>query len=42
VARAEIARWAGTQFDPRCADAFLSLRQEEMDALSRATVVPPI
>ncbi len=42
VARAEIARWAGTQFDPRCAEAFLSMRQEEIDELARRTEVPPI
>jgi response regulator RpfG family c-di-GMP phosphodiesterase len=42
AARAEISRWAGTQFDPRCADAFLSIRQEELDALARPSDVPPI
>jgi cyclic di-GMP phosphodiesterase len=42
VARAEIARWSGTQFDPRCADAFLSMTQEEIDELARPTGVRPI
>jgi response regulator RpfG family c-di-GMP phosphodiesterase len=42
AARAEIARCSGTQFDPRCAEAFLSMRQEELDALARPTEAPPV
>ena len=42
AARAEIARCAGTQFDPRCADAFLSMRPEEIADLARRTEVRPI
>ena len=34
-ARAEIRRCAGTQFDPRCAEAFLSLDTELIEALGR-------
>jgi response regulator RpfG family c-di-GMP phosphodiesterase len=41
-ARAEIAKYSGTQFDPRCADAFLSMTSEEMDALARPTTERPI
>jgi len=41
-ARAEIARCSGTQFDPRCADAFLSLTPAELAELSRPTDVLPI
>ncbi|BDG06683.1 HD domain-containing phosphohydrolase [Anaeromyxobacter oryzae] len=35
AARAEIARCAGTQFDPRCADAFLSIGEDELARLAR-------
>jgi putative nucleotidyltransferase with HDIG domain len=42
AARVEIARFSGTQFDPRCADAFLSMRPEEIAALARTTDVRPI
>jgi len=42
AARAEITRCAGTQFDPRCAEAFLSMKQDEIDALTRPTDVHPI
>jgi putative nucleotidyltransferase with HDIG domain len=42
AARAEIAKYAGTQFDPRCADAFLSLTPEELADLARPVGVPPI
>jgi response regulator RpfG family c-di-GMP phosphodiesterase len=35
VARAEIARCAGSQFDPRCADAFLSLSADALGELAR-------
>jgi response regulator RpfG family c-di-GMP phosphodiesterase len=42
AARAEIARCSGTQFDPRCADAFLSLTPTELAELSRPTDVLPI
>ena len=34
-ARAEIARYAGIQFDPRCAEAFLSLDPALLEALRR-------
>ncbi len=42
AARAEIARFSGTQFDPRCADAFLSMRPEEIAALAHPTDGRPI
>ena len=42
AARREILRCAGTQFDRRCADAFLSLTQEELDELARPTDERPI
>jgi putative nucleotidyltransferase with HDIG domain len=42
AARAEIARCAGTQFDPRCADAFLSMSRQEIEAIARATDGRPI
>ncbi len=42
TARAEIERCTGTQFDPRCAQAFLSISQPELDALARPTDVHPI
>jgi response regulator RpfG family c-di-GMP phosphodiesterase len=42
TARAEIERCAGTQFDARCAQAFLSMPQDELDALARPTDVHPI
>jgi cyclic di-GMP phosphodiesterase len=42
AARAEIARYAGTQFDPRCADAFLSMSLEELAELARTTAARPI
>jgi putative nucleotidyltransferase with HDIG domain len=42
AARAEISRWSGTQFDPRCAEAFLSLRKEELEELARHTDARPI
>jgi len=41
-ARTEIARCAGTQFDPRCADAFLSLGRVELDELARPAATRPI
>jgi putative nucleotidyltransferase with HDIG domain len=41
-ARDEIARCAGTQFDPRCAEAFLSIPGEELLELARPTEVLPI
>ena len=37
AARAEIARCAGTQFDPRCADAFLSMTPDELADLAPPT-----
>jgi HD-GYP domain-containing protein (c-di-GMP phosphodiesterase class II) len=33
VAREEIVKQSGTQFDPACADAFLGIPQPELDAL---------
>jgi HD-GYP domain-containing protein (c-di-GMP phosphodiesterase class II) len=42
AARAEIRRCTGTQFDPRCAEAFLSMGQDELDALARPTEERPI
>jgi response regulator RpfG family c-di-GMP phosphodiesterase len=42
AARAEISRCAGTQFDPRCADAFLSMSREELAELARPTDTLPI
>jgi putative nucleotidyltransferase with HDIG domain len=42
AARVEIAKCSGTQFDPRCADAFLSMSSEEIVALGRTTDVRPI
>jgi putative nucleotidyltransferase with HDIG domain len=41
-ARREIARCSGTQLDPRCADAFLSLSPEELDELGRPAATRPI
>jgi response regulator RpfG family c-di-GMP phosphodiesterase len=40
--RAEIARYSGTQFDPRCADAFLSMTPQELMELVRPTDTRPI
>jgi HD-GYP domain-containing protein (c-di-GMP phosphodiesterase class II) len=37
-AREEIRRCAGTQFDPRCAEAFLAIPVAEIEALRR----PPV
>jgi HD-GYP domain-containing protein (c-di-GMP phosphodiesterase class II) len=42
TARAEIVRCAGTQFDRRCADAFLSMSREELADLARPTETLPI
>jgi putative nucleotidyltransferase with HDIG domain len=42
AARAEIAKYAGSQFDPRCAEAFLSLKPAELDDLTRPAGAPPI
>ncbi len=36
----EIQRCAGTQFDPRCAEAFLSIGEGGIEALSRSDVRP--
>jgi len=41
-ARAEIARFAGTQFDPRCAEAFLSMTEKEIIEVARPTQKPPV
>ncbi|HTN53802.1 MAG TPA: HD domain-containing phosphohydrolase [Anaeromyxobacter sp.] len=42
VARAEVTRCSGTQFDPVCADAFLSLSETELVELARPTGTRPI
>ena len=42
TARAEIERFKGTQFDPRCAEAFLSMKQDELNALAQPTDEHPI
>jgi response regulator RpfG family c-di-GMP phosphodiesterase len=42
AARAEISRCAGTQFDPRCADAFLSMSPDDIAALARPSDLRPI
>jgi len=41
-ARGEIARCAGTQFDRRCAEAFLSFGPEELDELARPAAGRPV
>jgi putative nucleotidyltransferase with HDIG domain len=40
AARHEISRCAGTQFDPRCSDAFLSLPSAELQELARGEARP--
>jgi putative nucleotidyltransferase with HDIG domain len=40
AARLEISRCAGTQFDPRCAEAFLSIRGPELESLARSDARP--
>jgi HD-GYP domain-containing protein (c-di-GMP phosphodiesterase class II) len=42
AAREEIARCAGSQFDPACADAFLSITAEEWEQLARTSATRPI
>ncbi len=42
AARAEIERCIGTQFDPRCAAAFLSIPEQELGALAQSREQPPI
>ena len=42
TARAEIVRYAGTQFDKRCADAFLSMSREDLAELARPADTLPI
>jgi response regulator RpfG family c-di-GMP phosphodiesterase len=42
VARSEIQRCSGTQFDARCADAFLSITQDELDELARPAETKPV
>jgi response regulator RpfG family c-di-GMP phosphodiesterase len=42
AARAEIARCAGTQFDQRCADAFLTIPGADLEDLARPTSEQPI
>jgi response regulator RpfG family c-di-GMP phosphodiesterase len=42
AARDEIRRYAGTQFDPRCADAFLSISPPELEELARPAEKKPI
>jgi response regulator RpfG family c-di-GMP phosphodiesterase len=42
VARSEIERHVGTQFDPACAAAFLSISGPELREIARAREQPPI
>ncbi|MGC3999021.1 MAG: response regulator [Anaeromyxobacter sp.] len=42
AARAEVLRCAGTQFDPRCAEAFLSLPDGLLQELARAGGMPKL
>jgi len=42
AARAEIARYAGTQFDPRSAEAFLSMSDREIIDVARPGLKPPV
>jgi len=42
VARAEIRRHVGTQFDPVCAEAFLSISLGELSEIARAQELPPV
>jgi putative nucleotidyltransferase with HDIG domain len=42
AARAEISRHVGTQFDPRCAAAFLSFTDDELAILARAGGERPV
>jgi cyclic di-GMP phosphodiesterase len=40
-ARAEVKRCAGTQFDPRCVEAFLSIEPRLLEALRRPEAAAP-
>ena len=42
AARAEVARCAGTQFDPRAAEAFLAVGAQELEDLAKPTSDQPI
>jgi response regulator RpfG family c-di-GMP phosphodiesterase len=42
AARAEVTRCSGTQFDPRCAEAFLAIPASELEDLARPTQDQPI
>jgi response regulator RpfG family c-di-GMP phosphodiesterase len=42
AARAEVERCAGSQFDPRCAEAFLSIQPAELEELARPTEERPV
>jgi len=42
AAQAEVKRCSGTQFDSRCAEAFLSIPTAELDELARPTAEQPI
>lgn len=42
AARDEIKQHVGTQFDPECAEAFLSLSADELAALARSQELPPV
>jgi putative nucleotidyltransferase with HDIG domain len=42
AARQEIRRCAGTQFDPRCVEAFLTITLPELEELARPTTEQPI
>ncbi len=41
-AREEMQRCSGTQFDPRCVEAFLTITIPELEELARPTTEPPI
>jgi len=41
-ARLEISRCAGTQFDPRCVDAFRQIPDAELDSLRREHAAQPL
>ena len=42
VARDEIKQHVGSQFNPECAEAFLSLSVDDLAALSRSQELPPV
>jgi response regulator RpfG family c-di-GMP phosphodiesterase len=42
AAREELQRCSGTQFDPRCVEAFMTITIPELEELARPTSEPPI